>query len=132
MSKVTTNKFTNDKFTNDKGTNTNDSINFVSNDVIKDLVKKVLAQTNYTEQIAAAKLQEFNYDLMRVLKDYMGIPEKKDITKIKSVNQEIYRQIRYSLDSSMKEYREKNPVNIEQVITNLTESDENEKTKNGK
>ena len=132
MSKVTTNKFTNDKFTNDKGTNTNDSINFVSNDVINDLVKKVLAQTNYTEQIAAAKLQEFNYDLMRVLKDYMGIPEKKDITKIKSVNQEIYRQIRYSLDSSMKEYREKNPVNIEQVITNLTESDENEKTKNGK
>ena len=132
MSKVTTNKFTNDKFTNDKGNNTNDSINFVSNDVINDLVKKVLAQTNYTEQIAAAKLQEFNYDLMRVLKDYMGIPEKKDITKIKSVNQEIYRQIRYSLDSSMKEYREKNPVNIEQVITNLTESDENEKTKNGK
>ena len=131
MSKVTTDKFTTNKVT-DKFTNTTDSINFVSNDVINDLVKKVLTQTNYTEEIATAKLQEFNYDLMRVLKDYMGIPEKKDVIKVKSVNQEIYRQIRYSLDSSMKEYREKNPVNIEQVITNLTESDENEKTKNVK
>ena len=96
-----------------------------------DLVKKVLAQTDYTEEKAAAKLQEFNNDLVRVLKDYMGIPEKKTDNKIKSINQEIYKQIRHTLDSSMKEYREKNPVNIEQVITNLTESEENEKLKNG-
>ena len=96
-----------------------------------DLVKKVLAQTDYTEEKAAAKLHEFNNDLVRVLKDYMGIPEKKTDNKIKSINQEIYKQIRYTLDSSMKEYREKNPVNIEQVITNLTESEENEKAKNG-
>ena len=108
---------------------TTDNISFVSNDLINDLVKKVLTQTDYTEDKAAAKLQEFNYDLMRVLKDYMGIPEKKADTKIKSVNQEIYRQIRYSLDSSMKEYREKNPVNMDQIIVNLTESEENEKAK---
>lgn len=94
-----------------------------------DLVKKVLAQTDYTEEKAAAKLLEFNNDVFRVLKDYMGIPEKKTDTKIKSINQEIYKQIRHTLDSSMKEYREKNPVNIEQVITNLTESEENEKTR---
>lgn len=96
-----------------------------------DLIKKVLAQTDYTEEKALAKLQEFNYDLFRVLKDYMGIPEKKVDTKIKSINQEIYKQIRYTLDSSMREYREKNPVNIAQVITNLSESEENEKVKNG-
>ena len=98
-------------------------------DVNGDLVKKVLAQTDYTEEKAVAKLQEFNNDLFRVLKDYMGIPEKKTDTKIKSINQEIYKQIRHTLDSSMKEYREKNPVNIEQVITNLAESEENEKAK---
>ena len=96
-----------------------------------ELVKKVLAQTDYTEEKALVKLEEFNYDLMRVLKDYMGIPEKKVETKIKSINQEIYKQIRHTLDSSMREYREKNPINIEQVITNLTESEENEKAKNG-
>ena len=105
----------------------------MNNDEINSLVAKVLAQTNYTEELAKIKLQEFNYDLMRVLKDYMGIPEKKTSgTQIKSINQEIYRQIRHTLDSSMKEYRDKNPVNIEQVVTNLTESEENEKAKNGK
>ena len=117
----------NNKDTNNKATN---NISFISNDEISILVNKVLAQTNYTEEIAKTKLQEFNYDLMRVLKDYMGIPEKKDITKIKSINQEIYKQIRHTLDSSMREYREKNPVNIEQVVTNLSESEENEKNKN--
>ena len=121
MSKFsTTNTGTTDKFTTDKFTTETD-----------DLVKKVLAQTDYTEEKALAKLQEFNYDLFRVLKDYMGIPEKKAETKIKSINQEIYKQIRYTLDSSMREYREKNPVNIAQVITNLSESEENEKAKNG-
>ena len=122
-------KATNNKATNNKATN---NISFISNDEISILVTKVLAQTNYTEEIAKTKLQEFNYDLMRVLKDYMGIPEKKTDsgTKIKSINQEIYKQIRHTLDSSMREYREKNPVNIEQVVTNLSESEENEKNKN--
>jgi hypothetical protein len=134
MSKETNNKYTNNKETNNKYTNKfTNNISFISNDEISILVTKVLAQTNYTEEIAKTKLQEFNYDLMRVLKDYMGIPEKKaSETKIKSINQEIYKQIRHTLDSSMREYREKNPVNIEQVVTNLSESEENEKNKNGK
>ena len=128
MFKETNNKATNNKVMNNKATN---NISFISNDEISILVNKVLAQTNYTEEIAKTKLQEFNYDLMRVLKDYMGIPEKKaSETSIKSINQEIYKQIRHTLDSSMREYREKNPVNIEQVVTNLSESEENEKNKN--
>jgi hypothetical protein len=64
---------------------------------------------------------------MRVIKDYMGIPEKKEENKVKSVNQEIYRQLRTKLDSSMKEYREKNPINMEQIVENFKESDEREK-----
>jgi hypothetical protein len=56
----------------------------------------------------------------------MGIPEKKEV-KAKSLNQEIYKQIRTKLDSSMKEYREKNPINMEQVVTNLQESEERER-----
>jgi hypothetical protein len=57
----------------------------------------------------------------------MGIPEKKEENKVKSVNQEIYRQLRTKLDSSMKEYREKNPINMEQIVENFKESDEREK-----
>ena len=92
-------------------------------------VKHIMSQTNYDEETAKAKLEEFNGDFMQVLKDYMGIPVKKDTNKFTSVNQEIYKQIRHSLDQTMKDYREKNPINIEQVITNLQESEEREKDK---
>jgi hypothetical protein len=51
---------------------------------------------------------------------------------VKSVNQEIFRQIRTKLDSSMKVYREKNPVNMDQVIENFKESDEREKEREKK
>lgn len=104
-----------------------DGISFFSNDDLEQHVQKVMAQTNYTVEEAREKLRLFNCDYMRVIKDYMGIPEKKEERKIKSVNQEIFRQIRTTLDSSMKTYREKNPINMEQVIENFKESDEREK-----
>ena len=106
-----------------------DGISFFSNDELEKHVNKVMSQTNYTREEALEKLKLFNCDYMRVIKDYMGIPEKKEDKKVKSVNQEIFRQIRTKLDSSMKEYREKNPINMEQVITNLQESDEREKNR---
>jgi len=68
---------------------------------------------------------------MKVIRDYMGIPEKKE-TKMKSINQEIYKQIRHNLDATMKEYREKNPINLDQVRTNFQESDSKEKVKDNK
>jgi ATP-dependent Lon protease len=103
-----------------------DGISFFNNDDVDKYVKIVMTQTNYTEEEARQKLQLFNCDYMRVLKDYMGITEKKEV-KAKSLNQEIYKQIRTKLDSSMREYREKNPINMEQVVTNLQESEEREK-----
>ena len=92
-------------------------------------VQHIMSQTNYSEEVAREKLKECNNDFMKVLKDYMGIPEKKVNTQIKSVNQEIYKQIRHSLDQTMKEYRDKNPIDIDQVKTNLQESEEREKDK---
>jgi len=92
-------------------------------------IKQIMSQTNYSEEVARNKLIEYNYDFMRVLKNYMGIPEKKENNKIKSINQEIYKQIRGNLDQTMKDYREKNPINIDQVIANLHESDERENDK---
>ena len=92
-------------------------------------IKHIMSQTNYTETVAQEKFKEFNYDFMKVLKDYMGIPDKKENTKIKSINQEIYKQIRHSLDQTMKDYRDKNPINIDQIKTNLQESEEREKDK---
>ena len=96
---------------------------------IEKYVQHIMSQTNYSEEVAREKLKECNNDFMKVLKDYMGIPEKKVNTQIKSVNQEIYKQIRHSLDQTMKEYRDKNPIDIDQVKTNLQESEEREKDK---
>jgi hypothetical protein len=104
-----------------------DGISFFSNDDLDQHVKKVMSQTNYNEEEAKEKLRLFNCDYMRVIRDYMGIPEKKEAPKVKSVNQEIYRQLRTKLDSSMKEYREKHPINMDQVVENFKESDEREK-----
>ena len=88
----------------------------------------MLSQTNYTEEEAKEKLKLFNCDYMKVIREYMGIPDKK-VKKVKSVNQEIFRQIRTTLDSSMKEYREKNPIDINQIIDNFNESDKRENNK---
>jgi hypothetical protein len=104
-----------------------DGISFFSNDDLDKNINKVMSQTNYTHEEAREKLKLFNCDYMRVLKDYMGIPEKKEEKKVKSVNQEIYKQIRHTLDNSMKEYREKHPIDLNQIITNFQESDEREK-----
>jgi len=109
-----------------------DQITFVCNDTSeeeRECITKVMSQTNYDEATAKLKLSEFGFSVTRVLRDYMGIPDVKIVPKIKSVNQEIYKQIRYTLDSSMKVYREKHPINVDQLINNFQESDEREKDK---
>ena len=103
--------------------------NFISDENINKYVNIIITQTNYNEIIALEKLKEFNYDYMKVIKNYMGIPEKRINPRISSINQEIYKQIRYNLDSNMKQYREQNPINIDQVMTNLNESEEREREK---
>lgn len=69
-------------------------------------IQVILRQTNYTEDIAREKLQEFDYNEMAVIKDYFGISEKK-APPIKSVNQAIYQQLRTRLDGAMSNYRER-------------------------
>ena len=104
-------------------------INMVSNNNLEQDVTKIMTQTNYTKEEATNKLILFNYDYIKVIKDYMNIPEKNKKQKVKSVNQEIFKQIRIKLDNSMKDYREKNEINTEQVIYNFKEADERKKNK---
>ena len=106
-----------------------DGISFFSNDDLNKHVKNVMSQTNYTEEQAIEKLKLFSCDYMRVIKDYMGIPEKKKERNVKSVNQEIFRQIRTKLDNTMKEYRETHPTDMDQIVRNFQESDQREKNR---
>jgi hypothetical protein len=100
-----------------------DNISFLSNDDIEKHVKMVMSQTTYTKEEATEKLRIFNYDYIKVIKDFMKIPEKK--IEVKTVNQEIYKQIRHTLDDSMRKYNEKNPINIDQIRENIQESQSN-------
>lgn len=83
-----------------------DNISFVETNQIDDNVQIIIRQTDYTEEIAKEKLKEFNYDYLAVIRNYFGINEKKT-QPIKSVNQEIYKQLRYKLDSNMRNYQER-------------------------
>ena len=80
-----------------------DNVSFVSNNDIKKKIKIIICQTDYTEEIAKSKLIENNYDEIATIKAYFGIAEKKE-SVISSLNQEIYKQIRYKLDGSMKDF----------------------------
>jgi hypothetical protein len=86
-------------------------------------VRCIMNQTNYTMEEALNKLSDHNGNHINVIKEYMGIPIQQTTKKIKSIHQEIYTQIRKELDTSMREYNKKNPLNIDQAISNLQESE---------
>ena len=83
-----------------------DNISFVETTKINEHVQIIMRQTDYTEEISKEKLKEFNYDHIAVIKSYLGVTEKK-AQPIKSVNQEIYKQLRYRLDGNMRNYQER-------------------------
>lgn len=81
-----------------------DNISLVETDQIDERIQKVMRQTDYSENVAREKLKEHNFDEIATIKAYLGITEKKALP-IKSVNQEIYKQLRCRLNSNMKDYQ---------------------------
>ena len=80
-----------------------DNLTLVETDQIDDKVQIILRQTDYSQEVAREKLKEHNFNEIAVIKAYFGISEKKP-AELKSINQEIYKQIRYKLDSNMRDY----------------------------
>jgi len=78
-------------------------ISLVETDQIDEKIQKILRQTDYTQEIALEKLKQHSYDELATIRAYLGIPEKKP-KQINSVNQEIYKQLRYKLDSNIRDY----------------------------
>jgi len=65
-----------------------------------ELITIICNQTNYTQEEAKDKLLSFNNNHISVIKDFLNIPiEKKQ--NIESINQEIYKQIRFKLNESI-------------------------------
>ena len=80
-----------------------DSFSFIETEDITNKVQIILRQTDLSEEVVREKLKEANFDHILVIKNFLGITEKKALP-IKSKNQEIYKQLRYKLDSSMREF----------------------------
>lgn len=81
----------------------NPNISLVETALIDEKIQKVMRQTDYNEELAKEKLTEHDFDELSTIKSYLGITKKKE--PIKSINQEIYRQLRYKLDSNMSDYK---------------------------
>jgi len=87
-------------------------ISLIETALIDEKIQKVIRQTDYNEDTAREKLSEHGFDEVETIKAYLGI-KKKEVQVIKSVNQEIYKQLRYKLNSSINDYNirvEKNSV----------------------
>lgn len=81
----------------------NTDISLVETDLIEEKIQKVMRQTDYNEETAREKLSQHNFDEIATIKTYLGVTQKK--APMKSLNQEIYKQLRYRLDTNMSEYR---------------------------
>jgi len=77
-----------------------DKISFNETSDINNKVQIILRQTDYSEDEAREKLNVNNFDHILVIKSFLGITEKK-APPIKSINQEIYKQLRQQLSSSI-------------------------------
>jgi len=90
-----------------------DKISFIETDKINEKLQIIMRQTDYTEETAMQKLNEFNYDHLQVIRDFLGIAEKK-APVITSINQEIYKQLREKMNTGIKDYNSK--VQNEKVV----------------
>tara|TARA_Y100000768_G_C23961107_1_gene675412 strand:- start:803 stop:1177 length:375 start_codon:yes stop_codon:yes gene_type:complete len=82
----------------------------------------VTRQTDYDTETAMQKLKENNYDVLKVIREYMGschnlTPEEP----IKSVNQQTFCEIRKMMDGAASRYRVKKELDKrrEQIITHI-------------
>jgi hypothetical protein len=86
------------------------TISIVETELIDEKVNKIMRQTDYSKETALEKLKEHNFDEIITIRSYLGIDIKKNNkndVKIKSINQEIYKQLRYKLNTNMKDYQER-------------------------
>jgi len=77
------------------------------NNEIQEKINMILRQTNYTEKEAKDKLKVFDNNHILVIENYLGINCKNNSKPVVSLNQEIYKQLRYKLDSSIADYNNK-------------------------
>jgi len=95
----------------------NHGLTFVCEEEMTEKIGIVIRQTNYTPEIAREKLLIANMDYIKVIKEYCGITEKK-APPVKSLQQQIYKEIRHRLDDSIREFNKKQDNKLATEIEN--------------
>ena len=95
----------------------NRGLTFVCEEEMTEKIGIVIRQTNYTSELAREKLLIANMDHIKVIKEYCGITEKK-APPVKSLQQQIYKEIRHHLDDSIREFNQKQDKKLATEIEN--------------
>jgi len=85
--------------------------------IMDEQIDIIMRQTNYSREECIEKLQ--NNNVNNIIKEYLGISLQPSSLRKKSLQQEIYYQIRNQLDSSIKEFNKKQNEKLEKEINNL-------------
>lgn len=93
-----------------------DKISFSCESELLDKIEIILRQTDYTKEVAREKILEKNGDVLKVIKEYMGINENEKSSIKKSLNQEIYKQLRNKLDDSIRDFNKKQEDKLKKEI----------------
>ena len=78
---------------------TTDQIVMIDNDLINERIEIVKRQTSYSHEEAKEALQKNNYDVMSCIREYLEVPIEKQEPVKKSLNQQIYSELRTKLGS---------------------------------
>lgn len=95
------------KFTN--------TMTMICEDEMEDKIQIIERQTDYTKEVAREKLIEKDMDHILVIKEFLGISEKK-ATPIKSVQQAIYAELRNKMNDSVKAFNKKQDEKLKKEI----------------
>ena len=75
-----------------------------------DLKDMIMRQTDYTAEIALENMAEYHQDPVAVIREYLGRDLPANFKKeppLKTINQQIYQEIRHLMDDAATTYREK-------------------------
>jgi hypothetical protein len=74
-------------------------INCIEQGELEKKIQLVQRQTGYNEEQAREKLTLNNFDEVKCIREYLGIPSNQKEKKTTSLNQQIYKEIRHKLGS---------------------------------
>jgi hypothetical protein len=85
--------------------------------IMDEQIDIIMRQTNYSREDCIDKLQTKNMN--DIIKEYLGISLQTSEKRKKSLQQEIYSQIRNHMNTSVKEFNKKQNEKLEKEINDL-------------